>query len=145
MDMKKIKDYAGFVVFAHILIAGLDHLAHQHVDLRFSLAGNIMTFSIIATPPLMAGALFLTKFQRAGAILLLSTMGFAFVYSAYTSYVSPHKMLLAYGASPLWESVFYASSSLLLILEVIGCWIAIKALRVLQASDKKDSSENSQP
>jgi len=138
MDIKKIKDYAGFLVFVHILIAGLDHLGHQQVDLRFSLAGNLVTFSIIAAPPLMAGALFLTKFQRAGAILFLSTMVFSFFYNVYTSYILPQRILLAFGVSPIWESVLYVSSSFLLISEVIGCWIAVKALRLLQASDKKE-------
>ena len=55
--MKKLKDYAGAIVFAHVVLMGFDHLAHQRVDLTFALMQNVVLLSVLTVSPLVSAAL----------------------------------------------------------------------------------------
>ncbi|HLF19981.1 MAG TPA: hypothetical protein VI704_04250 [Bacteroidota bacterium] len=138
--MKKLQDYAGAIVFAHVLLMGFDHLAHQRVDLMFALMQNVVLLSVLTVSPLVAAALLWTRFQRAGAILFLSTMAVAFAFNVYHRYLSAHPSVHSPDVAWYWETIFYVSSALILVTEILGCWLGTKIVQKLGTSIEAPSS-----
>jgi hypothetical protein len=130
--MKKLQDYAAGIVLAHILISGFDHLAHQRVDLAFALVQNVVILSVITVSPFVGASLLYTRYQRAGAIILLSTMAVAFVFNVYHRLIAQHTAIHSPDFAPYWETIFILSSALILVTEVLGCWISVKLIRYIE-------------
>jgi len=138
--MKKLQDYVGAIVLAHVLLMGFDHLAHQRVDLMFALMQNVVLLSVLTVSPLVAAALLWTRFQRAGAILFLSTMAVAFAFNVYHRYLSAHPSVHSPDVAWYWETIFYVSSALILVTEILGCWLGTKIVQKLGTSIEAPSS-----
>lgn len=135
--MKKLQDTVGALVLAHVLLLGFDHLAHQRVDVSFALMQNVVFLSFLTASPLVAASLLWTRFRRAGAILFLSTMGVAFAFNVYHRYLMTHPSIHAPDFAVYWESIFYVTSGLILVTEVLGCWVGVK---LVQAVEKPSDS-----
>ena len=138
--MKKLQDYVGAIVLAHVVLMGFDHLAHQRVDLTFALTENVVLLSVLTTSPLVAASLLWTRYRRAGAILFLSTMAVAFAFNVYHRYLIAHPSVHAPDFAWYWQTIFYVSSALILLTEVSGCWVGIKIVQVLGTSDETPPS-----
>lgn len=131
--MKKLQDVVGTLVLAHVLLMGFDHLAHQRVDLTFALMQNVVLLSVLTASPLIAAALLWTQFKRAGAILFLSTMAVAFAFNLYHRYLVAHPSVHAQDFAQYWESIFHMTSGLILVTEVLGCWVGVKLVQAIES------------
>ncbi|MEK6566439.1 MAG: hypothetical protein AABZ41_07020 [Bacteroidota bacterium] len=137
--MKKLQDFAAFVVLVHCLIFGLDFYAHQRVDLAVAVTFNIFSFATIGLPSVIAGFLLWTNYQRWGAIVLFAGMALAFILNVYSRFIEVRYIIHPFDYEPVWDTVFQVSTVLLLAVEILGCYLGFRLLRTL-ASPATSSS-----
>lgn len=111
--MKKLQDFAAFVVLVHCLIFGLDFYAHQRVDLAVAVTFNIFSFATIGLPSIIAG------------------MAFAFILNVYSRFIEVRYIIHPFDYEPFWDTVFRVSTVLLLSVEILGCYLGFRLVRTV--------------
>jgi hypothetical protein len=127
--MKSTARYATFVVLAHaavvfwhlVLVAKITPGLTDHQVLAATTAINLV--------PTVASVLLWAHFLRVGGFLLFLPLAVGLVIGGKEHFVTPGPLNVFYMATTPWVLPFRVTAVLLLVLEVLGCWIAIQAFR----------------
>lgn len=127
--MKSTARYATFVVLAHaavvfwhlVLVAKITPGLTDHQVRAATAAVNLV--------PAVALVLLWAQFLRLGGFLLFLPLAVGLVIGGNEHFVTPGPLNVFYMATTPWVLPFRVTAVLLLVLEVLGCWIAIQAFR----------------
>ena len=127
--MKHIARYATFVVLAHaaavvwhlVLVAKITPGLTDQQILAATGAINLL--------PAIALVLLWTHFLRLGGLVLFVPLAIGLVIGGAEHFVTPGPLNVFYMSATPWALPFRVTAVLLLVLEVLGCWISIQAFR----------------
>ena len=127
--MKSTARYATFVVLAHagvvfwhlVLVAKITPGLTDHQVLAATTAINLV--------PTVALVLLWAHFPRLGGFLLFLPLAVGLAIGCKEHFVTPGPLNVFYMATTPWVLPFRVTAVLLLVLEVLGCWIAFQAFR----------------
>ena len=127
--MKSTARYATFVVLAHagavfwhlVLVAKITRGLTGHQVLAATVA--------ISLVPTVALVLLWAHFLRLGGFLLFLPLAVGLIIGGAEHFVTPGPLNVFYMATTPWALPFRVTAVLLLVLELLGCWIAIRAFR----------------
>jgi hypothetical protein len=118
----------GIIVF-HLVVSVLHGTAHLHYELPLARWQHAYILVVIFIAPLVSGGLLLWRQLRAGAGLLLLSMGGALVFGVYFHFllIGPDHISSVglYG----WGFLFMASAIFLAAIEAWGVTVAVRLLR----------------
>jgi hypothetical protein len=140
--MKKLQDFAAFVVLVHCLVFGVDFYAHQRVDLAVAVTFNIFSFATIGLPSIIAGFLLWTNYQRWGAIVLFAGMALAFILNVYSRFIEVRYIIHPFDYEPFWDTVFRVSTVLLLAVEILGSYLGLRLVRSVAPASASAASRS---
>jgi hypothetical protein len=135
--VKSIARYATLVVLAHagaviwhlVLVAKITPGLTEHQVLAATAAINLV--------PMVALVLLWAHFLRLGGFLLFLPLAVGLVIGGNEHFVTPGPLNVFHMASTPRALPFGVTAVLLLVLEVLGCWIAIQAFRGVPFSGAK--------
>ena len=124
--MKSIAQYATFVVLAHAGVVA------WHLVLVAKITPGLTDFQILAATaainlvPALAVLLLWIHFPRVGSFLLFLPLAVGLVIGGDEHFVTPGPLNVFDMAATPWVLPFRVTAVLLLLLEGLGCWIAIR-------------------
>jgi hypothetical protein len=132
--VKSTARYAAFTVLAHAA-AVFWHLVLV-TKITPGLRGDqvLAATAAITLVPLLALVLPWADFQRLGGLLLFLPLAVGLGIGGDEHFVTPGPLNVFYVAATQWALQFRVTAVLLLVLEVLGCWIALRAFRGLPFS-----------
>jgi hypothetical protein len=132
----KIAHYGTAIVVMHTLLHGLHGLAHNEIPVPLSLLQGLFVGVVVILAPIIAAGLLWTQFYRIGSWLLLGSMAGSFLSAIYNHHlvISPdHVSQVSFAG---WGLLFQVTAYLMLIVDGLGCWIGVLALRTIQPTEK---------
>jgi hypothetical protein len=131
----KIANYGTTIVIIHAIAHGLHGLAHQKIPIPLSLFQSLFIGIVILLAPIIAAVLLWTQFSRLGSWLLLSSMIGAIAFGIYNHYIFISPDHVSHVAFTDWGMLFQITAILTLIIDGLGCWISILALKTNQQTE----------
>jgi hypothetical protein len=132
----KIAQYGTAIVAMHVLVHVLHGFAHHEIPVSLSLPQGLFVGVVVILAPIIAAGLLWTPFYRIGSWLLLGSIAGSFLSAIYNHHlvVSPdHVSQVSFES---WGLLFQATAYLMLIVDGLGCWIGVLALRTVQLPEK---------
>jgi hypothetical protein len=132
----KIAQYGTAIVVMHVLLHGLHGLAHNEIPVPLSLLQGLFVGVVVILAPIIAAGLLWTQFYRIGSWLLLGSMAGSFLSAIYNHHlvISPdHVSQVSFAG---WGLLFQVTAYLMLIVDGLGCWIGVLALKAIQSPEK---------
>lgn len=127
--MKSTARYATFVVVAH------SAAVFWHLVLVTKITPGLTDNQVLAATaaitlvPAVALVLLWADFPRLGGVLLFLPLAVGLGIGGDEHFLAPGPLNVFYVAATRWALQFRVTAVLLLVLEVLGCWIAIQAFR----------------
>ncbi len=127
--MNSTARYATFVVLAHAAVV------FWHLVLVAKITPGLTELQMLAATtainlvPAIALVLLWTHSPRLGGLLLLLPLAVGLVIGGEEHFVTPGPLNVFHMAATPWVLPFQVTAVLLLVLEVLGCWIAAQAVR----------------
>jgi len=127
--MKRTARYATFVVLAHAAVV------FWHLVLVAKITPGLTELQVLAATtainlvPAIALVLLWAHSPRLGGLLLLLPLAVGLVIGGEEHFVTPGPLNVFHMAPTPWVLPFQVTAVLLLVLEVLGCWIATQAVR----------------
>lgn len=120
------------IVVIHTIVNGLHGLAHVEIPVPLSLLQGLFVGIAIFPLPIIAAILLWTPFYRIGSWLLLVAMAISLLFGFYNHYmvVSPDRVSQVSFAG--WGLLFQVTALLVFLVDGLGCWIGIWALKTIQ-------------
>lgn len=135
--MRRLYVYATLIVLAHAVVVFWHLLTHTHIGspLVYDLA--MVYAALVGFLPINALILMWANLPKAGAWLLLSflIMPLAVFGREHFLHLGPENLFQI--ASGEWTSRFRLSAVLLLVLELVACWVSIRILRQRALTDRQ--------
>ena len=134
-----IARYATWVVLAHT------GAVIWHLDLVAKITPGLTSQQILAATaaitlvPAMALVLLWAHFLRLGGVLLFLPLIIGLSIGGAEHFVTPGPLNVFDMAGSPWARPFLVTAVLLLVLEVLGCWIAIQAFRGARSKTEPSS------
>ena len=128
----KIAIYGTTIVVIHAIVNGLHGLAHVEIPVPLSLLQGLFVGIAIFPLPIIAAILLWTPFYRIGSWLLLVAMASSLLFGFYNHYlvISPdHVSQVSFAG---WGLLFQVTALLVFLVDGLGCWIGIWALKTIQ-------------
>jgi hypothetical protein len=114
---------------AHAVVVWLHGEAHQNLGVdTFDWLGDLFIYVVILAAPIVSLILLWTRFQASGIWLLLGSMAGSLIFGSYNHFVAitpDHVSHLPAGEA---QTPFRITAFLLVVVEIVGCWIAWRAL-----------------
>ena len=132
----KIAQYGTAIVVMHLLTNGLHGLAHVEIPVALSLLQSSFVAIVIFLIPILAAILLWTPFYRMGSWLLLSSIAGSLLFGLYNHFIvvsSDHVSQVSFAG---WGLFFQVTAYIILIVDGLGCWIGVWALRAIQQPEK---------
>ncbi len=132
----KIAQYGTAIVVMHVLLHGLHGLAHNEIPIPLSVLQGLFVGGVVILAPIIAAGLLWMPFYRIGSWLLLGSMAGSFLSAIYNHQlvISPdHVSQVSFAG---WGLLFQVTAYLMLIVDGLGCWIGVLALRTIQPTEK---------
>ncbi len=132
----KIAQYGTAIVVMHVLLHVLHGFAHHEIPIPLSLLQGLFVGGVVILAPIIAASLLWTTFYRIGSLLLLSSMAGSLLSAIYNHHlvISPdHVSQVSFEG---WGLLFQATAYLMLVVDGLGCWIGVLALRTIQPPEK---------
>jgi hypothetical protein len=132
----KIARYGTAIVVFHAIANGVHGLAHIEIPIPLSVLQSLFVGIVIFLTPLIAAVLLWTQFYRIGNWLLLGSIAGSLFFGIYNHYIviSPdHVSQIAFQG---WGLLFQVTAILILIVDGIGCWVSIWALKAVPQPEK---------
>lgn len=129
-NQNRLRRAALYLVAFHFLVVVLHSAAHEVLAVKATPAQLAYIVPVIILAPLVAGFM-LSKFNRAGAILLAASLLGSFVFGLYYHFVADtvdHVAHVARLQPAFWSATFQATAYLLLVSELLGAAVALLAL-----------------
>lgn len=127
--MNKYAKYGTAVVLTHAFVAAAHGLAHKHLAIDLTFAQKLFVFAVITIAPLVSMLLLWTRLRKAGAVLLLLSMGGSLIFGVINHFVIASTDHLLHLRGGDWRFPFQLTAILLAVIEILGCWIGAAALR----------------
>lgn len=128
----KVAQYGTAIAIVHAIANGLHGLAHIKIPVPLSLLQSLFVGIVIFPTPIIAAVLLWTPFYRIGIWLLLSSIAGSIIFGIYNHFlvISPdHVSQVSFAG---WGLLFQVTAYLVLIVDGLGCWIGIWALKRIQ-------------
>lgn len=111
-------------------------IAHVEIPVSLSLVQSLFVGIVIVLTPIIAAVLLWTQFYSIGSWLLLSSMAGAIVFGIYNHFIviSPDHVSQVFFEG--WGLLFQVTAILTLIVDGLGCWISVWALKTIQQQQK---------
>ena len=132
--MKSTARYATFVVLAHTGAVFWHLLLVRKITPGLTDDQVLAATAGIALVPAIAVVLLWVDFPRIGGLLLFLPLAVGLGIGGDEHFVAPGPLNVFYVAATRWALQFRMTAVLLLVLEVLGCWIAIRAFRAVPFS-----------
>ena len=132
----KIAQYGTAIVVIHAIVHGLHGLAHVEIPVPLSILQSLFVGIVIYAIPIIAVVLLWTQFYRISSWLLLGSMASSLLSEIYNHHlvISPdHVSQVSFEG---WGLLFQVTAYLMLIVDGLGCWISVLALRTIQPTEK---------
>lgn len=132
----KIARYGTVIVVMHLLTNGLHGLAHVEIPVALSLLQSSFVAIVIFLIPILAAILLWTPFYRTGSWLLLSSIAGSLLFGIYNHFLvisSDHVSQVSFAG---WGLLFQITAYSILIVDGLGCWIGVWALRAIQQPER---------
>ncbi|HEY9622517.1 MAG TPA: hypothetical protein V6C78_19315 [Crinalium sp.] len=132
----KIAQYGTAIVVMHVLLHGLHGLAHNEIPIPLSLLQGLFVGGVVILAPIIAAGLLWTPFYRIGSWILLGSMAGSLLSAIYNHHlvISPdHVSQVSFEG---WGLLFQVTAYLMLMVDGLGCWISVSALRTIQPPQK---------
>jgi len=118
------------IVAIHFVVVVLHSIAHQLLPVQATPAQLAFILPVIVVAPVVA-AVMLTKFQKAGMVLLTASMLGSFLFGIYYHFVADtidHVAHVAHREPLFWSQMFLITSYLLAISEAAGAGVGLISL-----------------
>jgi hypothetical protein len=132
----KIAQYGTAIVVMHVLLHVLHGLAHNEIPVPLSRFQGLFVGVVVILAPIIAAGLLWTPFYRIGSWLLLGSFAGSLLSAIYNHHlvISPdHVSQVSFEG---WGLLFQATAYLMLVVDGLGCWIGVLALRTIQPPEK---------
>jgi hypothetical protein len=126
--MRRLALCGSAVIVAHIGAVGWHLLVVSHIHPGVTLAKVKLFTGLINVLPIAALITLWTRFSRFAALLMLIALGVGLAIGGYEHFLSAGTDSVFRMAPGVWTKKFRASATLLLMLEIAGCWIAVRIL-----------------
>ena len=126
------------VVSLHGIMLIVFSIAHEEIDLMYQVSAYLFLLILLVTLPIVIVFLLSTRYARQGAIVLLGILMAELASNIFTRF-SVLPMVVMEKPKLIWRIIYEGSFGLVLILEVIGCWLAIKVLQEVHKQIKPQS------
>jgi hypothetical protein len=118
------------IVAIHFVVVVLHSIAHQLLPVQATPAQLAFILPVIVVAPVVA-AVMLTKFEKAGMVLLTASMLSSFLFGIYYHFVADtidHVAHVAHREPLFWSQMFLITSYLLAISEAAGAGVGLISL-----------------
>jgi hypothetical protein len=132
----KVAQYGTTIVILHAIAHGLHGLAHVEIPVPLSLLQSVFIGAVILLLPILAAVLLWTPFDRLGSWLLLSSMAGAILFGLYNHFLVISPDHVSHVTFTGWGLLFQSTAMLTLIVDGLGCWVGIRALKTMQQPEK---------
>ena len=132
----KIAQYGTVIVVLHAIAHGLHGLAHIEIPVPLSLIQSLFIGVVILLIPIIALVLLWTKFDRLGSWLLLSSMTGAILFGIYNHFIVISPDHVSHVSFSSWGLLFQVTALLTLIVDGLGCWFSLWALKLIPQLEK---------
>ena len=125
-NARGLKRAALWLVGFHFLTVVLHSVAHEVLNVKATPSQLAFIIPVIIVAPLVSG-LMLSKFERAGAWLLLASMVGSFAFGLYYHFVAhtiDHVAHVARLEPAFWSAMFRLTACLLAVSELAGAAVA---------------------
>jgi len=126
--MRSVAGFGTAVVLAHLVVTILHGIAHADLQIGLSGAQKAFVLLVINVCPLTAMALLWTRYQRAGLMLLGSSMFASLLFGLWNHFVVSGPDHVAHVASGPSGLLFQITAVLLAFIEAAGAWWAATRL-----------------
>jgi hypothetical protein len=109
-------------VLAHTVVSAVHGQAHRQLGVGLSVWQTWYVGVVIGAAPLVAAILLLWKRLRAGGALLAVSMAGSLVFGVYYHFIFSSPDHVSHQPVASWGLVFMATSLLLVLIEIWGCW-----------------------
>jgi len=116
-----------YLVSVHTAIYVLYNYVHGKIDMLYSLTDYTPVLLIFCFAPLAAALFLSTQSARQGAVVLLGILPAELIYNVYTRFTASNPFSIQ-EPELVWKIVYEGSFGIVLILEVITFWLALKLL-----------------
>ncbi len=132
----KVAKYGTMIVVIHAIPAahsvnanGLHGLAHVEIPVPLSPLQSLFVGIVIFLTPIIAAVLLWTQFYRIGSWLLLSSMAGSLLFAIYNHLIVISPDHVSQVSFEGWGLLFQVTAILILIVNALGCWISVSALK----------------
>ena len=132
----KVAQYGTTIVIMHAIAHGLHGLAHKQIPIPLSLLQSVFVGVVILLVPIIAAVLLSSQFDRIGSWLLLYSMAAASLFGIYNHYIVISPDHVSHVSFTGWGLLFQATAILTLIVDGLGCWISISALKAVPQNEQ---------
>lgn len=127
----KVAQAGTVIVVLHAIAHGLHGLAHTQIPVPLSLLQSAFIVAVIFLAPIIAAILLWTSLHRIGGWLLLGSMLAAILFGIYNHFAVIGPDHVSQVSFTDWGWLFQITAVLTLIVDGIGCWLGIEALRTI--------------
>lgn len=124
--------FALWVIGGHAVLTALHGAAHQELGVVLSSLQAAFVLFVIVVAPLISGFMLWKNFRRTGGITLACAMAGALIFGVYNHFIAisgDHVSHLARTSETNWIWIFQSTAALIAVLEVLGIWAGIQALK----------------
>ena len=133
--MHKSAHYGALIVIAHALVATAHGLAHEHLAINLTFTQKLYVLVVITLAPIVSMILLWTRWRKAGPMLLLLSMLGSLIFGVVNHFLivsADHVRHLPEGE---WRLTFQITAVLLVVTEVLGCFVGVWALGATNQPD----------
>jgi hypothetical protein len=132
----KITRYGTAIVVIHSIANGVHGLAHLEIPVALSLLQGLFVTIVIFLAPIVAAILLWTQFERIGSWLLLFSLTGSLLFGIYNHFLVISPDHISQVPSQSWGMLFQITAILIVIVDSLGCWMGIWALKTIQQPEK---------
>jgi hypothetical protein len=127
----KIAQSGTAIAVIHAIANGLHGLAHLEIPVALSLLQSSFVGIAIFLIPLIAAVLLWTQFYRIGSWLLFGSIAGSLFFGIYNHFLVISPDHVSQVSLEGWGLLFQITAYLILIVDGLGCWVSIWALKTM--------------
>lgn len=127
----RIKFLSLAIILLHVGASIIHGLAHQGARVALTTFGNVDVIVVITIAPLVAYALLLFRWAKAGALLFALSMLGSLVFGVWYHFLSSTNDNVVEVHGP-WRSTFFWTAIALAIIEFTGVLLGVYAFRTMR-------------
>jgi hypothetical protein len=127
--MQNLYLHPAVIVLLHLAVVVVHGAAHRKLHVDLELWQNVFVWIVIVIGPLLVlPLLYIPKQRRKALYLLAATMAGSLLFGVYFHFVHESNDHVRHRDQDVWGIMFSASAVVLAVIEVIGCWVALREL-----------------